>query len=148
MTPVDPAVLRRKLAVIIDNLRTLEQVVTMPLDRYRREVFTRKGTERLLQEAIEAAFDINTHLIVHSGATVPDEYYQGFLKLADLGILSADLAAELAPSAGLRNRLVHEYDAIVDTIVLDAVRKAQKLFPQYVKAVETYLERTEGESLL
>ncbi len=71
--------LRRKLAVITDNLRTLEQVVTMSLDRYRREVFMHKGTERLLREAIEAAFDVSTHLIVHSGATVPDEYYQGLL---------------------------------------------------------------------
>lgn len=141
MTPVDPAVLRRKLAVIVDNLRALERVVTMPLDQYRHDLFTRKGTERLLQEAIEAAFDINTHLIIHSGAAVPDEYYQGFLKLGDLGILSPELAAELAPSAGLRNRLVHEYDTIVDAIVLDAVRKAQTLFPRYVKEIETYLAR-------
>lgn len=53
--------------------------------------------------------------------------------------LSRNLADALAPSAGLRNRLVHEYDAIVDAIVLDAVRKAQALFPQYVAAIERYL---------
>lgn len=31
----------------------------------------------------------------------------------------------LAPSAGLRNRLVHEYEAIDDMVVIEAVRRAQ-----------------------
>ncbi len=68
-----------------------------------------------------------------------DDYYQGFLRLADCGVLPRDLAEALAPSAGLRNRLVHEYDAMVDASVLDAVRKAQDLFPRYVGAIERYL---------
>lgn len=144
MTPIDPSVVRRKLAVIVENLRTLEPVVKLPLARYQNDIFTRKGTERLLQELIEAAIDINTHLIVQSGMALPDEYYQGFLKLADIGVLSRDFATDLAPAAGLRNRLVHEYDAVVDAIVLDATRKAQMLFPKYVAAIEAYLKKKEG----
>ncbi len=93
---------------------------------------------------IEAAIDLNTHILVQDGHGAPDDYYQGFLKLADHGVLTRELADALAPSAGLRNRLVHEYDAIVDAIVLDAVRKAQSLFPQYVAAIEQYLSRRRG----
>lgn len=37
---------------------------------------------------------------------------------------------------GLRNSPVHEYDAIVDALVLDAIRKAQMIFPKYVAAIE------------
>lgn len=59
--------------------------------------------------------------------------------MADRGVLTRELADALAPSAGLRNRLVHEYDAIADAIVLDAVRKAQALYPRYVVAIERYL---------
>jgi len=143
MTPADAAVLRRKLAVIAENLKTLEPVTTLPLDRYRADVFTRKGTERLLQELIEAAIDLNTHLILQEGHQPPDDYYHGFLRLAEIGILAPELATALAPSAGLRNRLVHEYDTIVDAIVLDAVRKAQDLDPKYVAAVERYLQKAE-----
>jgi uncharacterized protein YutE (UPF0331/DUF86 family) len=139
MTPSDPSVLRRKLLVIVDNLKALEPIAAMAPQRYREELFTRKGTERLLQELIEAAIDLNTHILVQNGHGAPDDYYQGFVKLADHGVLSRELADALAPSAGLRNRLVHEYDAIVDAIVLDAVRKCQSLFPQYVAAVERYL---------
>lgn len=143
MTPADPAVLRRKLGVIAENLKALEPVTKLPLDRYRADLFTRKGTERLLQELIEAAIDLNTHLILQEGHQPPDDYYRGFLRLAEIGILAPELATALAPSAGLRNRLVHEYDTIVDAIVLDAVRKAQDLYPKYVAAVERYLQKAE-----
>jgi uncharacterized protein YutE (UPF0331/DUF86 family) len=139
MTPSDPSVLRRKLLVIVENLKALEPIATVAPQRYREELFLRKGTERLLQELIEAAIDLNTHLLVQDGHGAPDDYYQGFIRLADRGVLSRELADALAPSTGLRNRLVHEYDAIVDAIVLDAVRKAQSLFPQYVAAIERYL---------
>lgn len=139
MTPSDPSVLRRKLAVIVENLKALEPVAAMSPDRYRDELFVRKGTERLLQELIEAASDLNTHILVQDGHGAPDDYDQGFVKLADHGVFTRGLAEALAPSAGLRNRLVHEYDAIVDAIVLDAVRKAQSLFPQYVATIERHL---------
>jgi uncharacterized protein YutE (UPF0331/DUF86 family) len=139
VTPSDPSVLRRKLVVIAENLKALESIAVISPQRYRDELFTRKGTERLLQELIEAAIDLNTHILLQDGHRAPDDYYQGFTQLADHGVLPRELAEALAPSAGLRNRLVHEYEAIVDAIVLDAVRKVQSLFPQYVAAIERYL---------
>ena len=48
-----------------------------------------------------------------------------------------------APSAGLRNRLVHEYEVIDDAVVIKAVRLAQDLYPQYVAAIERHLTSKE-----
>ena len=45
---------------------------------------------------------------------------------------------------GLCQRLAHEYDTIADVLVLDAVRKAQDLFPRYVAAVEGYLKKIDA----
>lgn len=42
-------------------------------------------------------------------------------------ITPGDLAPALTQSAGLRNRIVHEYDALIESIILDAVKK---LYPQ------------------
>ena len=103
MTPIDPAVIRRKLTVITANLRALEPVVAMELSRYRGDIFTRKGTERLLQELIEAALDLNMHLLAQAGRKLPDDYYQSFLLMGEQGILSKELTAALAPSAGTVN---------------------------------------------
>jgi uncharacterized protein YutE (UPF0331/DUF86 family) len=98
MTPVDPAVIRRKLGTIVGNLQALKDVAEFSTERYQKDLFVRKGTERLLQEVIKAAIDINAHLMTQSGATLPDDYYQGFLGLADIGVLPKDLAEALAPS--------------------------------------------------
>jgi len=52
------------------------------------------------------------------------------------------LNSRLAPSTGLRNRLVREYDEIADEIVLDAVGEARELYGRYVAAVEGLLGPT------
>ena len=120
----------------LDALRPLAR---LRADEYRARLYERKAAERLLQEAIEAALDINAHLIAELGREVPEDYYGGFIKLADLGVLTPDLARSLAPSAGLRNRLVHEYDTIDDAKVLGAIATTLELYPRYIQAIEAYL---------
>jgi uncharacterized protein YutE (UPF0331/DUF86 family) len=139
VSPVDKEIIRRKVATIIENLEVIEPIKNMKIDEYIEDVYRRKATERLLQELIEAAIDINTHIIVQTGNTAPDDYYESFIKLGKLKIISADLAEKLAPSAGLRNRLVHEYDLLEHSMVLEAVRTAEELYPEYVKEIEDYI---------
>jgi uncharacterized protein YutE (UPF0331/DUF86 family) len=142
MSPVEEEIIRRKLATIVENLKALEPIGKMTLREYVQELYKRKATERLLQELIEAAIDINTYIIVQTGNKVPDDYYESFIKLGELNIISADLAEKLAPSAGLRNRLVHEYDTLEHSMVLDAVRRAEELYPAYIKQIENYISGT------
>ena len=92
----------------------------------------------MLQEAIEAALDVNTHLIAELGGEVPEENYGGFLKVGQPGVLPADLAGVLAASAALRNRLVHEYETIDDAKVLASVGVFLQLYPRYIQAVESH----------
>ena len=139
MSPVEKEIVRRKIAVIIDNLNALKKIKEITLEEYDRDIFKRKATERLLQELIEAAIDINTHLIIQTGNRTPDDYYESFIRAGELKIISMELANSLAPSAGLRNRLVHEYDSLNHSIVLEAVSLAEDLYPRYIKEVEDYL---------
>ena len=141
MTPVEVDVMKRKLARIVENLGALQPIQEMSHKEYVQDLYRRKATERLLQELIEAAIDINVHLISQTGHSVPDDYYQSFVKMGDLKIISSDLAQKLAPSAGLRNRLVHEYDAIEDTLILGSLAMAQTLYSLYVKEIKDYLSR-------
>jgi uncharacterized protein YutE (UPF0331/DUF86 family) len=142
MSPVEEGILRRKLAAIVENLRALEPIARMTQTQYLEDLYKRKATERLLQELIEAAIDINTYIIVQRGQSVPDDYYESFIKAGALQIISSDLAEKLAPSAGLRNRLVHEYNMLEHSVVLDAVRKSEDLYAEYVRQVEDYIEKT------
>ncbi len=139
MSPVEAEIVRRKLAVMIESLKALEPIKEMEKDEYIGDIYKRKATERLLQELIEAAIDINTHIIVQTGNAAPDDYYESFIRAGELKIISMGLAEKLAPSAGLRNRLVHEYDLIEHSLVLEAVKMAEKLYPKYIQDIESFL---------
>lgn len=139
MSPVEVEIVKRKLAIIIENLKALEPIKNMTMEEYINDLYKRKAAERLLQELIEAAIDINIHIIVQTGDTAPDDYYESFIKAGRLRIISADLAEKLAPSAGLRNRLVHEYDRIEDSMVYEALRTAEALYHKYIKEISDYI---------
>jgi uncharacterized protein YutE (UPF0331/DUF86 family) len=141
VSPIDAAIVRGKLGHIMTSLDLLRPMRTLALADYRARVWERKGIERVLQEATEAALDINAHVIAERGVDVPDDYFGGFIKLGELGILTRELAASLAPSAGLRNRLVHQYDAIDDAKVLAAVGTILDLYPRYIQAIEAELTK-------
>ena len=127
MSPIDAAIVRRKLGHIMTSLELLGPMRGIPLQEYRGRVWERKGVERVLQEAIEAALDVNAHLIAELGHDVPDDYFGGFVKLGQLGILSEDLAA-----------------ALDDVKVLAAVGTLLDLYPRYIQAIEAELLRLEG----
>ncbi len=57
MTELDVALVRRKLSSITRNLQHLNEVVGLSLDEYTGDRFRQKGTERMLQEVVEAAAD-------------------------------------------------------------------------------------------
>lgn len=139
MSPIEVEIIRRKLAIITENLAVLKPIETITKEEYIKDVYKRKATERLLQELIEAAVDINSHMIAQSSKTAPDDYYESFIKVGELGIISSNLAEKLAPSAGLRNRLVHEYDMLDHSLILEAVKMAEELYPEYIKEIETFI---------
>ena len=143
-SPVGAAIIRRKLGRIMASLELLSSSRGVHSNECRRRALERKGMVRVLQQAIEAALDINAHLIAELGHDVPDEYFDGFVKLGQLGILSENLAAVLAPSAGLRNRLVLENDALDDAEILAVVATLLDLYPPYIQAVEVALVKLES----
>jgi len=78
---------------------------------------------------------------VELGGVVPDTYFDAFLQLGVLRVLPDNLAHSLAPFAGLRNRLVHEYDVIDDAVVLASVDGATKLFTEYVRTIKDFIDK-------
>lgn len=65
--------------------------------------------------------DINFLLITESGHAPPKDYHESFVRLGTLGIMTADPAKEMTMAAGLRNRIVHDYDDIDPDRVSEAL---------------------------
>ncbi|MGH7570799.1 MAG: type VII toxin-antitoxin system HepT family RNase toxin [Gemmatimonadota bacterium] len=113
----------------------------LTLEEYIGDFFRLKGTERALQETVEAAVDINLHILRDRDAKTPLDYFESFIAVGREKVIPSQLAESLPPSAGLRNRIIHEYENIDDGIILQAVGKAREVFPRYVAAIEQYLKR-------
>jgi len=55
--------------------------------------------------------------------------------------MTADLAKELAMAAGLRNRIVHEYDDIDPERVYEALPPAVRRIPVYLDHIQRFVEK-------
>lgn len=135
MSPVDSSVIERKLRLMEERLEALAPIAKLSLEEYRSDLIRRKGAEKLTQELINAAIDTNFHVLVQSGQKAPERAHDSFVALATIGVLDLALAKTLAQFAGLRNRLVHEYEAIDDVKVLAALEEAGRVFPPYILAL-------------
>ncbi len=96
--------------------------------------------ERRLERIINRSLDINLHLIRVLAVPPPDDYKSSFIILGEHNVLDPMLARAIAPCVGTRNILVHEYDDLNNVQFYEALQNAVKLFPEYVKAIEQYLE--------
>lgn len=79
---------------------------------FDRDPYLRDIAERNLEVAVQCVLDISHRLISLTGALKPRDYCEAILRLGELGVLPPEFAAHLAPLAGFRNILVHEYLAV------------------------------------
>ena len=142
MTP-DRELVTRKMTLIARDLDPLRAIHQKGEAAYAASVIDQAVAERYLERMIGRMIDINYHLITESGDAPPADYHASFTRLAELKVLEPDFAARIARSAGLRNRLVHEYDEIDARKLFDALGSALDDVPAYLAAVNRWLERRE-----
>ena len=76
------------------------------------------------------------YIISIEGFEKPRDYYEAIMRLGEAGILPMDFAQILAPLAGFRNILVHDYLEIDWDEVYNNLQQVQDLykFMDHVKA--------------
>jgi uncharacterized protein YutE (UPF0331/DUF86 family) len=94
----------------------------------------------------QAAIDINDHILskLNSGKSYTN--FEAFIELGNSQIITPELAKQIAPSSGLRNRLVHEYDDIDPKQVFMAINFALQQYPLYVRQINSYLISLEEDN--
>lgn len=80
-----------------------------------------------------------------------DDYlnsFEAFIELGNYQIITPELAKQIAPSSGLRNRLVHEYDDddIDPNQVFKAISFALQQYPLYIRQIKSYLISLEQDN--
>jgi len=76
---------------------------------FDKDPYLRDIVERNLEVAAQCCMDISRRIIALESARKPVDYYEAILRMGELGVVPAEFARHLAPLAGFRNILVHEY---------------------------------------
>lgn len=124
-----------KLIKMEEYINELEKYKPQTYNEYKNKQLKRYAVERLIQLIIDLALDINNILIKKADKYPAQDYYSSFLELIDLEILPEEFAKDIAPSTGIRNRLVHEYEKIDDRIVFQNLDKLIDYYLDYIKYV-------------
>ena len=115
---IDAALVEKKLARIATSIRELRELVEP--GEIERDLRVERFAEHTLQIAIQAAFDVASHIVSSRRLGEPRTNRELFELLARDGWLTADLLDDLKRMVGFRNLLVHGYE-IVDPAVVDEV---------------------------
>lgn len=140
---IDIDLVRRKLSRLIMYLERLKPIAGKSLEEYRADFYIKSSAERLIQLIVECATDINNHVVVETGNRPPEDYTVSFVKAAEAGLISRNLAEQIKGSAGMRNILVHEYMDIDDEKVYTAIPLTLRAYKEYVKEVEGFAAKLE-----
>lgn len=142
---IDRALVTRKITLILKDLSALTDLSRQSREAYLANPINEVLAERYLERMIGRMIDINYHLITESGQPPPKDYHESFQVLGTMGILQGEFSREIAFSAGLRNRIVHEYDEIDAAKVYEALQVAVQQLPTYLDHVNRFIEKLPGE---
>lgn len=132
---IDREVVHRRLRKLDQLVSRLGRFGAMETEAFAADPLAQAACERLLQVAIQIVLDIGAHLLSDRGVLDWEEYREIPKRLLDVGILSEQLADELARAAGMRNILVHMYLEVDPALVHDTVRNHLDVFRQFAERV-------------
>ena len=138
---IDRPLITRKMSLILEDLAAMTRLSQLSREQYLKDSINEALAERYLERAIGRMIDVNFHLVTESGHAPPKDYHESFSLLGTLGVMTADLAKEMAMAAGLRNRIVHEYDDIDPERVYEALPLAVRRIPLYLDHIQRFVEK-------
>lgn len=128
-----------KLDRLYNYYEELKTLSVISLEEYKSNSIYRRAIERTMQLIVECATDINNMILKTNGAKGATDYFNSFIDIAELNIIPVEFALQIAPSTGLRNILVHEYEEIDDTIVYRSIDLCLKHYLKYTDLINKYL---------
>lgn len=141
MANLDKNLIKRKIERILSYLDELKPIAKISYDEFVGDKRNFRTAERDLQLIVDAAVDINNHLIVATGSLPPNDYFESFTKLADLQALPREFAERIAQSTGLRNRLVHEYEEIDLSMLFEDLANDIEDYVKFCRYIIEYIEK-------
>jgi len=137
---VDKALLLRKLAELERNLEQIREYSNITIEQYSSDWKVQRIIERTLQIMIETCVDISGHIISDKGYRIPKSYADTFRILYEENILEKELFEIMEKMAKFRNIVVHNYDEVDASIVVNILKGHLGDFLTYKNAIINILK--------
>jgi len=144
-----PLVIGDKLENMAKRLQRLDRYKHLKLNEYLENEDLQSIIERLLEQVIQSALDINRMFLKRTAGIVSNNVKsisnsETFKLAAQYGLISLALGQRIEKSGGFRNVLAHLYDEIIPEEVYKALGSVLRDYPQYLAEVENYLNSWEN----
>jgi uncharacterized protein YutE (UPF0331/DUF86 family) len=134
--------IERRLDELNERLARLEPLRDNSRAEFDADPYLRDIVERNLEISAQCCIDICHRIIALENARKPADYFEAIIIMGELGVLSPDFARRLAPLAGFRNILIHEYLGIDWDHVFNNLQKLDDL-DKFSKTIQLWLSKRE-----
>lgn len=139
---IDKSLIKGKIKDIEGYIREMENILVLDTKAILSNTEKIRTLERSFQLTVDTMLDINMHFISELNLKVPDNFQSTFgIISSQTEIFPEEFADKVAPSVGLRNRLVHRYEEIKPKFFVEQVKKEYKDFVKYLDIINQYLKK-------
>jgi uncharacterized protein YutE (UPF0331/DUF86 family) len=136
----DKELLLARLEALDTYLAELDHYAQYTFEEMVNDFVKYRAVQHSLQLAAQVIFDIASHIITADFHSRAQEYREMITELGKVGILEPDFAQRLAPLAGFRNILVHDYLVVDPVIVHDILINGRADLREFGKEITLYLQ--------
>ena len=138
---IDKRLVKRRLDEINEALQYIEEIIKENEEDFIKDYKSRFTLRHLILIVVESAASIAIHILSEAFNENVESYGEAFIKLAYYGVLSLNVAKEMASLARLRNLIVHRYWLVDDSrIYQEAKNTGISIIKKFVKELVNYLE--------
>ena len=132
---VNKEIIKAKLNTMRENLVKLKAELEVTDEAIKRDDRSKSALERYFQLVVDGAVGINEHIISEENLEVPDDYFGTFAILGKAGVLPTEFSEKIAPSVGLRNQIIHQYEKIDVYLMLQNIRNNIHQYDEYMALI-------------
>ncbi|RMF04124.1 MAG: DUF86 domain-containing protein [Chloroflexi bacterium] len=131
---------------LLNNLENFQGKLVI-LSRFSRDDFLRDFTKvesakHLLQVSVQCCLDLAHHIIADEGFRAPQDSYDAFVVLNEHNIIPDDFLPTLRTMVSFRNRTVHLYWHVDDSLIFDILQSNLDDFSTFTRYILDYLNPT------
>jgi uncharacterized protein YutE (UPF0331/DUF86 family) len=139
----NPDKIRRVSSELLNALDKLKELANLPKEDFLRDTHKVASAKYHLLVAIEASIDMCNHLISQNRLRTPEDYADTFRVMYEYGMFSEEFLSNLLAMVRFRNRLVHIYWEIDNSLVYQILKEDISDLEAFMKYFTDFLNRSQ-----